>query len=134
MDLNAPQILKVENYENEKGFTSVLEEALGTHFEVERIYYLSNSKLASRGSHGHKKLAQIFLSLTGNHILKLTDGLDEFEFELKENADAVYVPPGFWREIVELNEHSKVLVLANMKYDPTDYLPTYEEFLEWKKI
>ena len=133
MDLTAPHLLKVENYENEKGLTSVLQEALGTHFEVERIYYLSDSKVTSRGSHGHKKLAQIFLSLTGNHILKLTNGLEDFEFELKENADAVYVPAGFWREIVGLSKNSKVLVLANMKYDPTDYLPTYKDFLEWKK-
>jgi dTDP-4-dehydrorhamnose 3,5-epimerase-like enzyme len=130
-NLSEPKYLKLANFQDPGGCLDVLE--LG--FNVKRIYILrSISSGTIRGNHAHKSLRQIFLSASGSFTINLTDGVHEYSFLMKDGDDALFVPPGYWRTLIDFSVNAKCLVLASENYDPDDYIHDYQDFLAWRKL
>jgi dTDP-4-dehydrorhamnose 3,5-epimerase-like enzyme len=105
-------------------------------FLVKRLYYISNVPYGqSRGLHGHKKLKQIFLALAGEFTLNVTDGEVHDSVILNAHGPGYLLPAGYWRELNNFSNDvgAVCLVLASESYDPSDYIYSFDEYLDWRK-
>ena len=106
-------------------------------FKIKRTYILNKMpKHISRGGHAHKKLSQIIFCLSGKIRIFFSNGhgvKNKKYLIMTPKTDAIYLKPGIWRELKNLNKQSVIMVLASDNYKENDYIRYYKEFLNYKK-
>jgi hypothetical protein len=70
----------------------------------------------------------------GSFEIVLDDGKNKRTVLLNRPYFGLHIPPGIWAAEQGFSSGSICLVLASHKYDAADYIRSYEEFLEYKKI
>lgn len=116
-----------------KGDISVVENGVTIPFDIKRIYYLYDVPGGvSRGGHAHKGLYQLIFAASGSFTVTLDDGKVKRAFTLNRPYQGLLVKPGIWRELDDFSSGSVCLVLASEKYDESDYIRSYEEFLKYR--
>lgn len=124
----------VSSFVDERGTLGVCELENVIPFAVKRIYFISDVPNAeSRGSHAHKELEQVFISLKGSFELKVTDGVTSDHQVVTNPGDAFHVPKGLWRDLSNFSPDAVCLVLASTTFDASDYIHSFPEYLEWRK-
>lgn len=83
----------------------------------------------TRGEHAHRECHQFMVCVRGACSLGVTDGRAYEDFRLSDPHLGVHVPPMIWSTQFEHTPDATLLVLASHRYDPNDYIRTYEEFL-----
>jgi len=135
--MTALKILKeiqVTNFLDNRGNLDVAEFQNIGEFKTKRIYYISSvPEDDARGAHAHKNLDQVFFAVAGNFIMTVTDGSITETVELKAHKEGYFLPAGYWRDLNEFTNDAICLVLASEHYDESDYIHSFEEYLEWKK-
>lgn len=124
----------INRFHDSRGFLGVLEE-MGSEFNAQRIYWLDNFLAGTiRGEHAHRNLNQILIQIRGRCEILLDDSVSKEIFILDQTSEyGIFVPRGIWRSIKSFSNDSLLMVVANMIFDPNDYLNTYEEFINWRK-
>ena len=107
-------------------------------FKIKRTYILNNMpKNIFRAGHAHKKLNQIIFCLAGKIKVLLKKGgggyRNKKQFIISPDTKAIWLKPGTWRELKNLDKNSVVMVLASDNYKENDYIRDYKEFLNYKK-
>ena len=98
-------------------------------FLIKRVFYVYGVKdTAPRGLHSHFKTQQLLICISGKVEVTCKDGKRERKFSLESPQQALYVPEMIWDEQSYRSEDSVLLVLANTKYDPEDYIHNFEDF------
>ena len=117
-----------------KGDICVVENGQTIPFNVRRLYYLYDVPGGvSRGGHAHKGLYQLIFAASGSFTVTLDDGSTIRSYTLNRPYRGLLVKPGIWRELDDFSSGSVCLVLASEKYDESDYIRTYDEFLKYRK-
>ncbi|HEX8367628.1 MAG TPA: FdtA/QdtA family cupin domain-containing protein [Pyrinomonadaceae bacterium] len=99
-------------------------------FEIKRVYYLYDVPGgAARAGHGHKKLEQLVIAMSGSFDIVLDDGFQKKRFHLNRSYQGLYVCPMIWRDIDNFSGGSVCMVLASDFYDEEDYFRHYPDFL-----
>ena len=99
-------------------------------FEIKRVYYLYDVPGgASRAGHGHKKLHQLVIAMSGSFDIVIDDGFQKKRFHLNRSYQGLYLCPMMWRDIDNFSGGSVCMVLASDYYDEGDYYREYPEFL-----
>jgi uncharacterized RmlC-like cupin family protein len=130
--LKIPELRRIPSILDAFGSLGVLESADVVPFQIERVYFITQvPRNAERGSHAHKKLEQLIVALSGEFTVKLDSGSTTENFHLSSSEFGLYVPPGFWRDLINFSDDAVCLVLASTKYDESDYIREYDEFLTW---
>lgn len=126
-----PELIDLPVIRDDRGALCILEYPI-VPFDIKRIYYLFDLNTGTdRGSHAHRELRQILVTVSGSCEIHLTDGRDEFNFQLNSPAVGLHIPPGFWRRIGNFSGGATVMVIASMQFDEGDYIRDWEEFLTW---
>ena len=126
--------IEIKNLTDDRGTLSVAEFQNIGNFETKRIYYISNvSETDTRGAHAHKRLNQVFFAVAGKFTLTVTDGTNTESVELSPDDKGYFLPSGYWRDLENFTSDAVCLVLASEHYDESDYIRSYDEFLEWIK-
>ena len=121
------------HHSDRKGDISVVENGVTIPFDTKRIYYLYDVPGGvSRGGHAHKGLYQLIFAISGSFSVTLDDGKVKRTFTLNRPYQGLLVKPGIWRELDDFSSGSVCLVLASEKYDESDYIRTYDSFLEFR--
>lgn len=116
------------------GNITIVEGSQNVPFDVKRIYYLYDIPGGEiRGGHAHKDLFQLIVAVGGSFDIALDDGTNKRIVKLNRPDYGLLVVPGIWRDLLEFSSGSVCMVLASLKYDESDYIRVYEEFLEFKK-
>lgn len=105
----------------------------GNHipFEIRRVYYLYDVPGgATRAAHGHKRLSQLMIAMSGSFDVTLDDGLNKRKFHLNRSYYGLYVPPMIWRDLDNFSSGSVCMVLASDVFDEADYFRDYQRFLD----
>ena len=126
------ELRAIPSVENALGSIGVLEDPSLIPFSIERVYFIYDVPAGSeRGSHAHKNLEQFMVAASGSLTVELDSGTSKESFVLDSPSVGLYVPPGMWRDLKDFAPNSVCLVLASTKYDESDYLRDYDEFLSW---
>jgi|688.fasta_scaffold444133_2 hypothetical protein len=123
------QILNIEFVKNELGFLGFLENGK-IPFDIARIYFIRDVPThATRGKHGHKKLRQILIPISGSFDVLVVNSDGQKKFHLNSPEKSLYIPEMSWREINNFSPGSCCLVVASEKYMKDDYIFDLEQFL-----
>jgi hypothetical protein len=124
----------LDKHHHTKGNISVVENNETIPFGVQRTYYLYDVPGGeSRGGHAHKELQQLIVAASGSFSVTVDDGNVKRTFLLNRPYQGLLIVPGIWRELNDFSSGAICLVLASHKYDETDYIRDYEEFLKYKR-
>ncbi|MBP6754971.1 MAG: WxcM-like domain-containing protein [Bacteroidia bacterium] len=127
-------VIDVSKVHNEAGNITVAENMKNIPFEVKRVYYLYDIPGGeARGGHAHYELEQYIIAVSGSFDVILSDGQNRKTVTLNRPNIALHIVPGLWRELDNFSSGSVCLVLASLKYDESDYIRDYGEFLKIKK-
>jgi UDP-2-acetamido-3-amino-2,3-dideoxy-glucuronate N-acetyltransferase len=106
---------------------------IGVHvpFEAKRYFLVFGvSSKEVRGEHAHKTLHQFLVCVHGRCHVVADDAENRREFLLDSPTVGVYLPPMVWATQYKYTEDAVLLVLASERYDATDYIRDYSEFLK----
>lgn len=113
-----------------RGSLISLEQNRNIPFEIQRVYYIFDTKKdVRRGFHAHKNLKQVLVAVHGSCKVLLDDGISREVVTLDSPSFGLYIDSFVWREMYDFSEDCVLLVLASEYYDENDYIRKYEEFL-----
>ena len=128
-------IVELSRHHHEKGNITVVENSSTIPFEVRRTYYLYDIPGGeSRGGHAHRKLQQLIVAASGSFSVTLNDGRVKRTFVMNRPYQGLLIVPGIWRTLEDFSSGSVYLVLASEKYEESDYIRDYEEFIKYKNV
>ena len=130
MSLDKCHIIDLPIIHDRRGNLTFIEGQSHVPFDIKRVYYIYDVPGGSeRGGHGHRKLEQLIIAMSGSFDVVLDDGFEKKRFHLNRSYYGLYVSPMMWREIDNFSSGSVCLVLASALYEEDDYYRDYEEFL-----
>jgi len=102
-------------------------------FKIERVFYLYDIPGGEdRGAHSHKECHQFLIAASGSFEIVLDDGKNKRTVVLNRPYFGLYIPPGIWAAEQGFSSGAICLVLTSHKYDETDYIREYSEYLKYK--
>jgi len=82
-----------------------------------------------RGEHAHRECHQLLVCIRGSVSVVVDNGKAREEISLNTPAMGIHIPPMIWATQYKYTADAMLLVLASHKYDPADYIRSYDEFL-----
>lgn len=99
-------------------------------YPIHRAYFIISPVAGlARGQHTHKENRQMLICLKGQVRMTLDDGKRREEMILSSPDKGIMLEPMVWHEMTDMNENTLLAVLASDRYDPEDYIRSYDEFL-----
>ncbi len=124
------RILDLPRINDPRGNLTFVEGGNHIPFDIKRVYYLYDVPGgASRAAHGHKKLHQLMIAMSGSFDVTLDDGHEKRRFHMNRSYYGLYIPPMMWRDLDNFSSGAVCMVLASERYDESDYYRDYEQFL-----
>ena len=122
-------VVELPRIQDRRGNLTFVEAGRHVPFDIQRVYYLYDVPGgAERGGHGHFKLRQLIVAMSGSFDVVLDDGTRRARYHLNRSYTGLYVCPMIWRELDNFSSGSVCLVLASEPYDEGDYLRDFDEF------
>lgn len=116
---------------DDRGSLVAIEASDTIPFEVQRVYYIFNTKSGvARGFHAHHQLQQLTVCVSGKCRMVLDDGQTKEEAWLDSPNKGLLIGDMIWREMHDFSDDCVLLVLASEHYDESDYIRDYDEFLK----
>ena len=102
-------------------------------FPIERAYWLYEIPGGDhREGHAFRQQEEFIIALSGSFDVVLNDGGGETRYHMSRSYYGLYVPPMMWRRLDNFSTNSVVLVLSSTKYDPSDYIEDFGQYLREK--
>ncbi|MBM4231352.1 MAG: WxcM-like domain-containing protein [Gammaproteobacteria bacterium] len=128
--LNDCRLITLPIISDARGNLSFVEGGGHIPFDIKRVYYLYDVPGGSdRGSHAHKALHQFIVAMSGSFDVVLDDGHQRSTFHLNRSYFGLYVCPMIWRYLDNFSSGAVCMVLASARYDESDYIRDYQQFL-----
>ena len=116
---------------DDRGSLVAIEASDTIPFEVQRVYYIFNTKSGvARGFHAHHQLQQLAVCVSGKCRMVLDDGQTKEEAWLDSPNKGLLIGDMIWHEMHDFSDDCVLLVLASEHYDESDYIRDYDEFLK----
>lgn len=130
MSIKDCRIIELPKIQDNRGNLTFIEGGRHVPFDIRRVYYLYDVPGgASRAGHGHRKLHQLMIAMSGSFDVTLDDGRERRLFHLNRSYYGLYIPPMLWRDLDNFSSGAVCMVLASDYYDESDYFRNYDEFL-----
>lgn len=124
-------LIDLPRVNDSRGNLTFIEGTRHVPFEIKRVYYLYDVPGgATRAGHGHKRLEQFLVAMSGSFDVTLDDGQRKIKFHLNRSYYGLYIPSMIWREIDNFSSGSVCMALASEYYDEADYFREYTDFLK----
>lgn len=125
------ELIPLQKHGDERGMLVALEQTKNVSFEIKRVYYMFATQASvRRGYHAHKKLRQLAIPVNGSCRFMLDDGKERVDILLDNPALGLLIEPSIWHEMYDYSSDCILLVLASDIYDESDYIRSYDEFME----
>jgi dTDP-4-dehydrorhamnose 3,5-epimerase-like enzyme len=125
-------LIDIPTHGDDLGLLGVLETNSSVPFEIKRVYFIyAVPSGVSRGAHGHKKLHQLIVPVSGSFEIVLHDGSNERTFVLDSPSKGLLLEPGLWRNLINFSADAVCMVLASQHFSESDYIRDFTEFIEW---
>lgn len=125
------KIIGINEYGDERGLLAVIESNLDIPIQVNRIFFIYNTKNGvRRGFHAHYKTRQVLIAVSGSCKVFLDNTKRKTDVLLNTPTKALILEPNDWHEMYDFSTDCVLLVLASHHYDEEDYIRDYEKFIE----
>jgi dTDP-4-dehydrorhamnose 3,5-epimerase-like enzyme len=125
------ELINFQTLGDERGSLVALEMGKEIPFNIQRVYYIYNTKKeVARGFHAHKALKQVAICVSGSCCFVLDDGVQKQEVTLNSPSKGLLINIMIWHEMYNFSDDCVLLLLASERYDESDYIRNYQEFLE----
>jgi hypothetical protein len=127
-------VVELPKIKNRSGNITPVENNSEIPFKVNRIFYLYDIPGGEdRGAHAHRECHQFLVAASGSFEVQLDDGKVKKTVMLNQPFKGLHIPPGIWASEVNFSSGSICLVLASDKYNESDYIRNYNEYLDFIK-
>ena len=127
-------IIELPKNENLAGNLTPVKGGENVPFNINRVFYLYDVPGGEdRGAHAHKECHQFLVAASGSFDVVLNDGMTKRTVTLNRPYYGLHIPPGIWAAEQSFSSGSICLVLASHKYDESDYLRNYKDYLNFIK-
>lgn len=127
-------IIQLQKNSRREGNISIVENGIDLPFDVKRVFYIYDIPGGeSRGAHSHKECHQFLVAASGAFEVLLDDGRTQRLVQLNRPYQGLHIPPGLWASEINFSSGAVCLVLTSHTYDESDYIRTYEDYLEYIK-
>ncbi|MBU4405531.1 MAG: FdtA/QdtA family cupin domain-containing protein, partial [Acidobacteria bacterium] len=100
MALKDCRIIDLPKISDPSGNLTFIEGGRHIPFAIKRVYYLYDVPGgAERGAHGHRRLQQLLVAMSGSFDIILDDGFATKVFHMNRSYYGLYVSPMMWRDI-----------------------------------
>ncbi len=132
--INDCTIIELPRIQNRAGNITPVSNFEQVPFKISRVFYIYDIPGGEdRGAHAHKQCHQFLIAASGSFEIDMDDGEIQMTEVLNRPYYGLYIPPGIWAAEKRFSSGSICLVLTSHKYDETDYLRNYHDFLNFKK-
>lgn len=132
--MNKPQIIELPKFLDARGNLSFVQNNAQIPFEIQRTYWVYDVPGGEcRGGHAYRETEEMVIAMSGSFDVVVDDGTTKQKFTLNRSYYGLYIPKGMWREIENFSTNSLALEFASTRYDPTDYVRDYNDFLKLKR-
>ena len=123
-------IINFKDLGDERGKLVVIEGGHSIPFDIKRVFYIYGSDpKVIRGQHANRESEFVLINVSGQSIVRITDGYEEFVVELNKPMMGVYIPKMVWKDMYDFSLDSVLLVIASTHYDGSEYIRDYDEYL-----
>ena len=123
---------KIKTYSNNTGKLVPIYFNKKFPMKVKRIFFINGKKNKIRGEHAHKKCTQFFIPIQGKMTLIIETPNNKKSIILSRlSKTTALVPPKYWCSIKFLEKNSILMVACDKRYEPNDYLESFEEYEEY---
>jgi glyoxylate utilization-related uncharacterized protein len=131
MSLEQCRIIELPRITDPRGNLTFIEGEGHIPFAIKRVFYLYDVPGgATRAGHGHKRLEEFMVAMSGSFDVLLDDGHEKRRYHLNRSFYGLYIPPLVWRELDNFSSGSVCMVLASRAYSEADYFRDYDEFVK----
>ena len=114
-----------------RGQLVALEENRNIPFDLKRVFYIFGTQEGvSRGNHSHYKTKQFLVAVNGSCKVTLDDGYNKETFNLNKPNLGLFQDALIWGTMHDFSSDCVLMVLADEYYDASDYITSYDTFLE----
>lgn len=131
-NMDRVRVLELPRGGDERGKLVIIEGEKDIPFKIQRAFYIFGTKNdAVRGRHANRNSEFVLVNVAGRSRVRVMDGKgNETAFCLNRPYTGLYLPSMVWKEMYDFSEDSVLLVLANTRYDPDEYIRDYDEFVK----
>lgn len=128
--INDCKVVSLPKIVDPRGNLTFIEESRHVPFDIKRVFYLYDVPTEeSRGAHAHRKLHQFIICLSGSFDVAIDDGEFQARIHLNRPWKGLHVPPMVWAAEINFDPGTVCLVLASDRYDESDYIREYDDYL-----
>jgi dTDP-4-dehydrorhamnose 3,5-epimerase-like enzyme len=100
---------------------------------IERFYFITGVPAgARRGGHAHRTQAKYLVCVQGGVDVYVEAHGRVDVVPLDRVGRALYLPAGYWLELVNFSPGAGLAVLSEHAYDEADYIRDHAEFRRWE--
>jgi dTDP-4-dehydrorhamnose 3,5-epimerase-like enzyme len=132
--ISGAKIIEMNVHKDMRGSLMVSEFRKDLPFIPKRIFFVydvPNSKI--RGEHAHKTCEQVLVCIKGKVSAVIDNGNKRNQIELDSPNKGLYIPAMIWGTQYNYSDDAILLCYASKKYEDSDYIRNYSEYLEYKK-
>lgn len=134
MDYTKPEIVNLPKFEDPRGNLSFIEEDKHIPFKIERVYWIYDVPGGQiRGGHAFRQQQEFIVALSGSFDVVIDDGKEKIKYHLNRSYFGLYIPAGYWRQMENFSTNSLAMVMSSTRYDESDYIRDYEQYLAYRK-
>ena len=128
--MKQPKILNLPKITDPRGNLSFLEGNKHIPFEIKRAYWIYDVPGGeTRGGHAFKEQQEFIVAMSGSFDVVIDTGKGrKRKFSLNRSYFGLYVPPGYWRQMLNFSTNSIALVLASTSFNESDYIRNFDDF------
>lgn len=125
------KLINLPNFGDQRGKMTVLEANVALPFLPKRAFFVYDvPKDQVRGEHANIKTKFVMVAIKGSVDIVVSNGLEQETFTLDSPTKGLFLDSNTWKTMKNFSENAILLIIANTKYDKTEYITDFTEFKE----
>jgi hypothetical protein len=128
-------VIELPRIQNRAGNITPVSSIENIPFDIRRVFYIYDIPGGeSRGAHAHKECHEFLIAASGSFEIEMDDGINKRTVVLNRPYYGLHIPPGIWAAEKGFSSGAVCLVLNSHLYEDSDYIRSYEEYLNFNNI
>ena len=116
---------------DDRGSLIAFEENQNVPFDIKRVFYIYGTQVGiPRGQHSHYKTKQLLVAVNGGCKVTLDNGMKKETYTLNKPNVGLLQESLIWGTMHDFSHDCILMVFADTYYDDSDYIRSYDKFLE----